>query len=98
MNIAGRKNWKIEAGLAAATSLALTACNRGVLDPAGPVAGAEKQILINSTAIMLAIIIPTMIATIAFAWWFRAGNRRRFTGRTGNIRERSRWSCGRSPP
>ena len=66
----------IEGGLAAATSLLLAACNRGVLDPAGPVAGAEKQILINSTAIMLAIIIPTMIATIAFAWWFRAGNKK----------------------
>jgi cytochrome o ubiquinol oxidase subunit 2 len=25
---------------------------------------------------MLAIIIPTMIATVAFAWWFRAGNRK----------------------
>ena len=23
---------------------------------------------------MLAIIIPTMIATVAFAWWFRRGN------------------------
>ena len=40
----------------------------------GPSARAEKQILINSTAIMLAIIIPTMIATIAFAFWFRRGN------------------------
>jgi cytochrome o ubiquinol oxidase subunit 2 len=55
--------------------LALTsACNRGILDPVGPVASAEKTILINSTAIMLAIIIPTMIATVAFAWWFRRGN------------------------
>ena len=45
-----------------------------ILDPVGPVGGAEKQILINSTAIMLAIIIPTMIATVAFAWWFRRGN------------------------
>src|SRR5437763_14551335 len=52
----------------------LSSCNRGILDPVGPVAAAEKQILINSTAIMLAIIIPTMIATIAFAWWFRRGN------------------------
>ena len=25
---------------------------------------------------MLAIIIPTMIATIAFAWWFRRGNKK----------------------
>jgi cytochrome o ubiquinol oxidase subunit 2 len=45
-----------------------------VFDPVGPVAAQEKQILINSTAIMLAIIIPTMIATVAFAWWFRRGN------------------------
>src|SRR5512132_2711865 len=57
------------------TASALVAgCNRGIMDPAGPVAAAEKTILINSTAIMLAIIIPTMMATIAFAWWFRRGN------------------------
>ena len=54
--------------------LLLAGCNRGILDPVGPVAAAEKQILINSTAIMLAIIIPTMVATVAFAWWFRRGN------------------------
>jgi len=61
---------------AAAASLVLlaSACNRGVLDPVGPVAAQEKQLLINSTAIMLAIIIPTMIATVTFAWWFRRGN------------------------
>jgi len=62
--------------IAAAVSLLTVACNRGVLDPAGPIAAQEKQILINSTAIMLAIIIPTMIATVAFAWWFRAGNKK----------------------
>ena len=59
--------------IAAVVSL-LTACNRGILAPVGPVGQAEKTILINSTAIMLAIIIPTMIATVAFAWWFRRGN------------------------
>ena len=58
----------------AGLGLLLTACNRGILDPVGPVGQAEKTILINSTAIMLAIIIPTMIATVAFAWWFRRGN------------------------
>jgi cytochrome o ubiquinol oxidase subunit 2 len=62
--------------IAAAVSLLTAACNRGILDPVGPIAAQEKQILINSTAIMLAIIIPTMIATIAFAWWFRRGNRK----------------------
>jgi cytochrome o ubiquinol oxidase subunit 2 len=62
------------AALVAGASLVLSGCNGGLMDPVGPVASAEKTILINSTAIMLAIIIPTMIATIAFAWWFRRGN------------------------
>jgi cytochrome o ubiquinol oxidase subunit 2 len=62
------------AGLGAAIAVLTTGCNRGIFDPIGPVASAEKQILINSTAIMLAIIIPTIIATVAFAWWFRRGN------------------------
>ena len=47
-----------------------------MLDPQGAVGGAEKVILIDSVAIMLAIVIPTIIATLAFAWWFRAGNKR----------------------
>ena len=62
--------------IAAVASLFIAACNRGILDPVGPVAAQEKQILVNSTAIMLAIIIPTMIATVAFAWWFRRGNKK----------------------
>ena len=51
--------------IAAGALLLTSGCNRGILDPVGPVGAAEKTILINSTAIMLAIIIPTMIATIA---------------------------------
>ncbi len=56
--------------------LVLTACEPAVLDPLGPVGGAEKSILIDSLAIMLAIVLPTIAATLAFAWWFRASNRR----------------------
>ena len=63
-------------GALAGAAFLAAGCNRGILDPVGPVAAAEKQILINSTAIMLAIIIPTMIATVAFAWWFRRGNKK----------------------
>jgi len=54
----------------------LAACQPAVLDPQGSVGLAEKTILIDSLAIMLAIVIPTIIATFAFAWWFRASNRR----------------------
>jgi len=63
-----------KAGLLAAVAMFLAGCNRGILDPVGPVGSAEKTILINSTAIMLAIVIPTMVATVAVAWWFRRGN------------------------
>ena len=61
---------------AAAVLLPLAACAEGALAPAGPVAANERTILFNSLEIMLAIIIPTIIATLAFAWWFRAGNTR----------------------
>jgi len=69
-----RLGWGWRVAMAAPFLLFLSACNRGILDPIGPVGSAEKTILINSTAIMLAIIIPTMIATVAVAWWFRRGN------------------------
>ena len=36
---------------------ALGGCNEGVLDPQGPIAIAERQILFNSLGIMLAIVI-----------------------------------------
>ena len=62
--------------IASLVALSASACNRGILDPVGPVGAAEKTILINSTAIMLAIIIPTMIATVAVAFWFRRGNKK----------------------
>ena len=51
-------------------------CNEGVLDPRGPVGKAERVILYDSTAIMLAVIIPVILLTLAFAWWFRVGNKR----------------------
>jgi cytochrome o ubiquinol oxidase subunit 2 len=56
-----------------ALTLPLTACG-GVLDPQGPVGASEKLILIDSVAIMLAIVVPVIVATIGFAWWFRASN------------------------
>jgi cytochrome o ubiquinol oxidase subunit 2 len=62
--------------VAVVTPIALTACQPAVLDPQGIVGIADKTILIDSLAIMLAIVIPTIAATFAFAWWFRASNTR----------------------
>jgi cytochrome o ubiquinol oxidase subunit 2 len=53
----------------------LASCGEGVLDPHGPVGKAERVILYDSTVIMLAVVIPVILLTLAFAWWFRAGNK-----------------------
>jgi cytochrome o ubiquinol oxidase subunit 2 len=45
-----------------------------ILDPQGPIGAADKTILIDSLAIMLAIVLPTIVAVFAFAYWFRASN------------------------
>ena len=54
---------------------AVVACApTSVLAPEGPIAANNRTILLNSLTIMLAIVIPTIVATLVFAWWFRAGN------------------------
>jgi len=45
-----------------------------ILDPQGPIGAADTAILIDSVAIMLAIVLPTIAAIFAFAFWFRASN------------------------
>jgi cytochrome o ubiquinol oxidase subunit 2 len=56
--------------------IVLTACQPAVLDPKGIIGIAERTILIDSVTIMLAIVVPTIAATLGFAWWFRATNAR----------------------
>ena len=48
----------------------------GVLDPQGPIASAERLLLFNSTAIMLVVVVPVILATLGFAWWYRSSNAR----------------------
>jgi cytochrome o ubiquinol oxidase subunit 2 len=49
-----------------------------LLDPQGPVAAGDSTILVDSIAIMLAIVVPTIVAILAFAYYFRASNPRAF--------------------
>jgi cytochrome o ubiquinol oxidase subunit II len=62
--------------IAVLAPIALTACQAAVLDSRGIVGNAEKALMIDSLVIMLAIVLPTMAATAAFAWWYRASNTR----------------------
>jgi cytochrome o ubiquinol oxidase subunit II len=56
-------------------ALTLTSCKpAGVLDPQGPIASAEWLLLFDSTAIMLVVVIPVIVGTLAVAWWYRSSN------------------------
>ena len=62
--------------MATALAVLLSGCSSVVLAPQGPVGQAENIILYDVLAIMLAIVVPTIVAVLAFAWWFRASNKR----------------------
>jgi cytochrome o ubiquinol oxidase subunit 2 len=67
--------WRV-AALLAACGVAVSSRAEGVLDPQGPIAAAERELLLNATTIMLVIVIPVIVLTLAFAWWYRASNTR----------------------
>jgi cytochrome o ubiquinol oxidase subunit II len=52
----------------------------GILDPQGPIAAAQLLLLINSTEIMLVVVVPVILAILGFAWWYRASNTRAARG------------------
>src|SRR5271156_380592 len=56
--------------------LTLEGCGTAGLSPAGPIGAADRTILLDALAIMLAIVVPTILAILAFAWWFRDSNPR----------------------
>src|SRR5262249_20685537 len=66
--------WRVSA--APVLLLSLSNCSGGVLDPQGPIGAANAKILLNALGIMLVIVVPTIIAILIFAWWFRASNTR----------------------
>ncbi len=63
--------------LVACAAVMVASCqSAGVVDPQGPVAAAERLLLINSTGIMLVVVVPVVLATLGFAWWYRSSNPR----------------------
>ena len=58
-------------------AMLVAACQpAGVLDPQGPIAAAQRLLLVNATAIMLVVVVPVLLATLAFAWWYSSSNPR----------------------
>lgn len=77
MGVAAVLRLRLRFALRILAALLVAACQpAGVLDPQGPVASAALMLLINSTAIMLVVVIPVIVATLGFAWWYRSSNAR----------------------
>jgi len=54
--------------------LLLTGCGAPVLTPEGPVARGDIKVLFDAVALMTIIVVPTILATLGCAWWYRASN------------------------
>lgn len=53
----------------------LAGCDMVVLNPSGDVAWQERSLLVQSTVLMLLIIVPVIALTLLFAWHYRASNK-----------------------
>ena len=58
----------------AAAALFLGGCRDALLNPAGPVAETEKQVILVALVLMLRVVVPVFILTIVFAIRYRASN------------------------
>ncbi|MGN7868276.1 ubiquinol oxidase subunit II [Paracoccus sp. 22332] len=56
--------------------LPLAGCEAVVLRPSGDIAARQAHLLVQSTLLMLIIIVPVMALTVWFAWRYRASNRK----------------------
>jgi cytochrome o ubiquinol oxidase subunit 2 len=54
----------------------LGGCQIALLDPKGPIGADEKSIIILATCLMLIVVVPVIVMTLAFAWRYRASNTR----------------------
>lgn len=52
----------------------LAGCGAPVLTPEGPVGAGDLKVLFDAVALMLTIVVPTILAIFACAWWYRASN------------------------
>lgn len=78
MNLNSRRRFSYRLGGigVVAISLALTGCKGEVLNPAGDIALQQRNLIYSSTLLMLVIILPVILLTIAFAWRYRASNKK----------------------
>ncbi|MCD7100127.1 ubiquinol oxidase subunit II [Stenotrophomonas sp. MMGLT7] len=52
----------------------LAGCSTGILNPKGQIGHDQKTLLITAVVLMLLVVIPVIVMTLAFAWHYRASN------------------------
>jgi len=62
--------------LGAGPALLLGGCDAVLLNPSGDVALQQRNLIYTATGLMLIVILPVIVATILFAWRYRAANRK----------------------
>jgi cytochrome o ubiquinol oxidase subunit II len=73
----GARAKALVAGMAIGLALLASGCGltqAPILDPKGPIALAERDILFRALAIMMIVVIPVFVMTFWFAWRYRASN------------------------
>jgi cytochrome o ubiquinol oxidase subunit 2 len=62
--------------MVASVALLTAGCDRAVvLNPKGPIADAERGLLIDAFSVMMLVIVPVIVMAFMFAWRYRASNR-----------------------
>jgi cytochrome o ubiquinol oxidase subunit 2 len=56
------------------TTPLLAGCQSALMDPKGPIGADEKSLIILATCLMLIVVVPVIVMTLAFAWRYRASN------------------------
>jgi len=64
----------VRPGLVVLSTALLAGCQSALLAPKGQVGQDQKTLLITSVVLMLLVVIPVIVMTIAFAWKYRASN------------------------
>ncbi len=54
----------------------LSGCTEGVLVTHGPIGAAEKVLLLEALFTMLLVVVPVIVLTMAYFWWFRSTNKK----------------------
>ena len=65
----------LRSSVALATAVLLSGCNSVLLNPSGSVAAQQSHLIVQSTFLMLLIVIPVIVLTVVFAWRYRQSNK-----------------------